>query len=114
MRDVLVAMFAFMMNPGPVTISGKFKYVFLLYFHIKSSRSSCLSIFLVLVKSTRRCKSLSFLFYADKSKLSSFSTQKGYPVVVRCTNLPIHIRNGEGIGGGMVIGWLPIVNNDWS
>jgi hypothetical protein len=28
---------------------------------------------------------------------------------VRCANLPISIRNGEGFGGGRVVGWLPIV-----
>jgi hypothetical protein len=30
--------------------------------------------------------------------------------MVRCANLPVHIRNGEGIGGGRVVGWLPIVS----
>lgn len=50
-----------------------------------------------------------FIIYADKTKLSSFGTQKGYPVIARCANLPVHIRNNEGIGGGTVIGWLPIV-----
>ncbi|KAI0271244.1 hypothetical protein BC834DRAFT_818216 [Gloeopeniophorella convolvens] len=52
------------------------------------------------------------ILYADKTKLSSFGTQKGYPVVVRCANLPAEIRNGEGIGGGCVVGWLPIVSDD--
>ena len=47
--------------------------------------------------------------YADKSKLSSFGTKKGYPVVVRCANLPVSLRNGNGLGGGRVVGWLPIV-----
>jgi hypothetical protein len=41
--------------------------------------------------------------------LSSFGTQKGYPVIARCANLPSEIRNGKGIGGGIVVGWLPIV-----
>jgi hypothetical protein len=30
--------------------------------------------------------------------------------VARCANLPIDIRNGEGVGGGRVVGWLPIVS----
>jgi hypothetical protein len=30
--------------------------------------------------------------------------------MVRCANLPTNIRNGEGIGGGRVVGWLPIVS----
>lgn len=36
-------------------------------------------------------------------------TRKGYPVYVRCANLPSDIRNGEGVGGGRLVGWLPIV-----
>ncbi|KAG1725468.1 hypothetical protein EDD22DRAFT_982843 [Suillus occidentalis] len=42
-----------------------------------------------------------FILYADKTKLSSFGTVKGYPVV-----------NGEAFGGGRVVGWLPIVPED--
>ncbi|KAJ3879833.1 hypothetical protein F5051DRAFT_438442 [Lentinula edodes] len=55
---------------------------------------------------------LCIVFYADKSKLSSFGTAKGYPVIVRCANLPMDIRNGSGIAGGRVVGWLPIVSED--
>lgn len=51
-----------------------------------------------------------FILYADKTKLSNHGTVKGYPVVVCCANLPVHIRNGEGFGGGRVVGWLPIVS----
>ena len=47
--------------------------------------------------------------YADKSKLSSFGTQKGYPVMARVINLPVKIRNGKGVGGARVVGWLPVV-----
>ncbi|KAI6137977.1 hypothetical protein BKA82DRAFT_4333666 [Pisolithus tinctorius] len=50
-----------------------------------------------------------FILYADKTRLSSHGTVKGYPMVVRCANLPVHIRNGERYGGGCVVGWLPIV-----
>ncbi|TFY65027.1 hypothetical protein EVJ58_g2245 [Rhodofomes roseus] len=51
-----------------------------------------------------------FIVYADKTKLSSFGTQKGYPVMVRCAQLPIEIRNGNGIGGGAIVGWLPVID----
>ena len=34
----------------------------------------------------------------------------GYPVLVRLGNLPVHIRNGKGLGGGELVGWLPIVS----
>ncbi|KAG1761725.1 hypothetical protein EDD22DRAFT_619601 [Suillus occidentalis] len=57
-------------------------------------------------------KPLAFILYADKAKLSSFGHAKGYPVVARCANLPIGIRNGEGLGGGRIVGWLPIVKED--
>lgn len=49
------------------------------------------------------------ILYADKSKLSTFGTQQGYPVIARCANLPADIRNGRGVGGGCIVGLLPIV-----
>ncbi|KAG2144311.1 hypothetical protein DEU56DRAFT_870425 [Suillus clintonianus] len=55
-----------------------------------------------------------FILYADKTKLSSHGTVKGYPVVAHCANLPVDIRNGEGIGGGRVVGWLPIIDEEAS
>ncbi|KAF5380684.1 hypothetical protein D9757_007079 [Collybiopsis confluens] len=55
---------------------------------------------------------LCIIFYADKSKLSSFGTAKGYPVIARLANLPIEIRNGAGLGGGRVVGWHPIVREE--
>ncbi|KAI0754076.1 hypothetical protein C8Q80DRAFT_1296322 [Daedaleopsis nitida] len=51
-----------------------------------------------------------FILYADKTKLSSFGSQKGYPVVARLANLPCDVRNGDGYGGGQVVGFLPIVS----
>jgi hypothetical protein len=56
-------------------------------------------------------KPLCIIIYADKTRLSSFGTAKGYPVIACCGNLPISIRNGKGVGGGRVVGWLPIVSN---
>ncbi|KAI5994281.1 hypothetical protein F5J12DRAFT_785841 [Pisolithus orientalis] len=50
-----------------------------------------------------------FILYADKTQLSSHGTVKGYPMVVICANLPVHICNGEQYSGGCVVGWLPIV-----
>ena len=47
--------------------------------------------------------------YADKTRLSSFGTEKGYPVMARILNLPVEIRNSNGIGGARVVGWLPVV-----
>ncbi|TFK17579.1 hypothetical protein FA15DRAFT_661341 [Coprinopsis marcescibilis] len=56
-------------------------------------------------------KPLPFIFYSDKTQLSSFGTVKAYPVFVRLANLPIVIRNGseECLGGGRIVAWLPIV-----
>lgn len=50
------------------------------------------------------------IMYADKTNLSSFGTAKGYPVVARIGNFLVDIRNGEGAGGGQLVGWLPIVS----
>ncbi|KAK0436805.1 uncharacterized protein EV420DRAFT_1281073 [Desarmillaria tabescens] len=57
-------------------------------------------------------KPLYIILYADKTRLSSFGTAQGYPVVARCGNLPIHIRNGKGVGGGRVVSWLPVIKED--
>ncbi|KAJ7841566.1 hypothetical protein B0H14DRAFT_3693937 [Mycena olivaceomarginata] len=48
-------------------------------------------------------KLLPFILYADKAKLSSFGTQKGYPVVARLANVVI---------SGQIVGWLPVVEED--
>ncbi|KIK16350.1 hypothetical protein PISMIDRAFT_15886 [Pisolithus microcarpus 441] len=47
---------------------------------------------------------LLFILYVNKVKLLSFGQQKGYPIVACLANLPVLIQNGEGIGGGRVIG----------
>ncbi|KAG1850262.1 hypothetical protein C8R48DRAFT_778238 [Suillus tomentosus] len=57
-------------------------------------------------------KPLAFILYTNKTKLSSFGTARGYPVVARLANLPTDICNGEGIGGGYIVGWLPIVKEE--
>ncbi|KAG2034409.1 hypothetical protein BDR03DRAFT_1067511, partial [Suillus americanus] len=57
-------------------------------------------------------KPLAFILYADKTKLSSFGSAKGYPVVAQLANLPTDIRNGQGMGGGYIVGWLPVVKED--
>ena len=60
-------------------------------------------------KLPKNAKPLFLIIYADKSRLSSFGTAKGYSVIARLANLPDFFRNGEGIGGGEIVGWLPIV-----
>ncbi|KAG2142230.1 uncharacterized protein EDB93DRAFT_1241592 [Suillus bovinus] len=58
-------------------------------------------------------KLLAFILYVDKSKLSSFGNQKGYPIIARIANLPVHIHNSNTVlGGGRVVGWLPIIAED--
>ena len=49
-----------------------------------------------------------FIIYADKTKLSSFGTQKGYPWVVALCNLDESVRSGAGPGASAVVGWLPV------
>ncbi|KIP01685.1 hypothetical protein PHLGIDRAFT_80257, partial [Phlebiopsis gigantea 11061_1 CR5-6] len=55
-------------------------------------------------------KPLGIILYADKSKISSFGTQQGYPVVARIANVDSSIRNGRGMGGGRIVGFLPVVS----
>ncbi|KAG2011541.1 hypothetical protein CC2G_011648 [Coprinopsis cinerea AmutBmut pab1-1] len=43
------------------------------------------------------------ILYADKTKLSSIGTQKGYPVYTQCPNLPAELRNGVGLAGGRMV-----------
>ncbi|KAJ7508184.1 hypothetical protein B0H11DRAFT_1848468 [Mycena galericulata] len=57
-------------------------------------------------------KPVCFVLYADKSKLSSFGTQKAYAVVARLANIPNSIRNSTRFGGGQVVGHQPIVKDD--
>ncbi|KAJ7783949.1 hypothetical protein DFH07DRAFT_764319 [Mycena maculata] len=57
-------------------------------------------------------KPVCYVIYADKSKLSSFGTQKAYAVVARLANIPIAIRNSDRFGGGQVVGHQPIVKDD--
>ena len=54
---------------------------------------------------------LFIIVYANKSHLSSFGAVKGYPVVAHLANLDDPICNGESIGGGEIVGWLPIVGH---
>jgi len=49
--------------------------------------------------------------YADKTQLSSFGKAKGYPVMARILNLPVEVRNSDGVGGARVVGWLPVVRS---
>ncbi len=43
-------------------------------------------------------------------QLSSFGTVQAYPVIAQLANLESFIRNGTGIDGGTVVGWLLIVS----
>ncbi|KAG1771692.1 hypothetical protein EV702DRAFT_1048909 [Suillus placidus] len=49
------------------------------------------------------------ILYADKTHLTSSGHVKAFLVIA---NLPVYIRNGDGIGGGHMVGWLPIVPTD--
>ncbi|TFK20456.1 hypothetical protein FA15DRAFT_646974 [Coprinopsis marcescibilis] len=55
---------------------------------------------------------LGIILYADKTELSSFGTAKGYPVYAKIANLQSDVRNGKGLGGGQLVGWLPVVVDD--
>ncbi|KAJ7243981.1 hypothetical protein C8J57DRAFT_1452331 [Mycena rebaudengoi] len=53
-----------------------------------------------------------YIIYADKSKLSTFGTQKGYPIIARLANMVVSIRNSNDWGGGQIVGWLPVIEED--
>jgi len=59
-------------------------------------------------------KPLCITLYADKTRLSSFGTAQGYPIMAQLNNLPQDIRNGKGLGSTQVVGWLPIVSEEES
>ncbi|KAH9848281.1 hypothetical protein C2E23DRAFT_739970 [Lenzites betulinus] len=55
---------------------------------------------------------LGYEIYADKTRLSSFGTQKGYPIMARISNLPSDIRKSDRFGGAEVVGFLPLVEQE--
>ena len=55
-------------------------------------------------------KPLSIILWSDKSKLSTFGTKVGHPIVACIGNLDASIRNGGGLGGGRVVGFIPVVS----
>ncbi|KAJ7814185.1 hypothetical protein B0H13DRAFT_2140479 [Mycena leptocephala] len=57
-------------------------------------------------------KTCFYIIYADKAKLSSFGTQKGYPIIARLGNIFIGLRNSTEWGGGQIVGWLPIIDDE--
>ncbi|KAJ7102054.1 hypothetical protein C8R44DRAFT_747072 [Mycena epipterygia] len=57
-------------------------------------------------------KALGLIVYADKSKLSTFGTEKPYAVVARVANILVPIRNSTQFGGGQVVGHQPVVKDD--
>ncbi|KAI0691219.1 hypothetical protein BC835DRAFT_1307562 [Cytidiella melzeri] len=57
-------------------------------------------------------KPLAIILWADTSVLSTFGTQKGHYIVACHGNLPMSIRNGNYVGGGRVVGFVPIVRAD--
>lgn len=56
-------------------------------------------------------KPLGLIIYTDKTKLSSFGSVTGYPVIASIANLPSDIRHGTGLGANCVVGWLPVVGS---
>ncbi|KAG6915116.1 hypothetical protein DXG01_013213 [Tephrocybe rancida] len=57
-------------------------------------------------------KPICITLYADKTKLSSFGTTTGYPIIAQIHNLPDYILNGKGLGASQVVGWLPVIADE--
>ncbi|KAI0796362.1 hypothetical protein BC629DRAFT_1734435 [Irpex lacteus] len=63
-----------------------------------------------ILKTDTEGKPLGLIIWADKNKLSTFGTQKGHPIVVRLSNIDATVRNGLGVGGGRIVGMVPMIN----
>ena len=94
------SLFVLLMSLGWLMPSGTFKYVVWCMFF----RTDVLKMMLQSQLPMDR-KLLAFILYADKAKLSTFGSQKGYLVIVRLANLPTSMQNGESFAGGRVVGW---------
>lgn len=57
-------------------------------------------------------KPLCYVFYADKTKLSSTGNEKGHPFTGKIVNFGADIYNSNGPAGAQIFGWLPIVSFD--
>ncbi|KAK1216916.1 hypothetical protein PQX77_020441 [Marasmius sp. AFHP31] len=58
-------------------------------------------------------KPLAYIIYSDKTRLSSFGSAMGYPVVARIANIEDGVRNSNiNVGGGRVIGWINVIPDD--
>ncbi|KAF8145837.1 hypothetical protein K438DRAFT_1781554 [Mycena galopus ATCC 62051] len=58
-------------------------------------------------------KLVGLIIYVDKSKLSTFGTEKAYAVVARVANIAVSVRNSNNqFGGGQVVGHQPVVKED--
>ncbi|KAJ7280986.1 hypothetical protein C8J57DRAFT_1564409 [Mycena rebaudengoi] len=57
-------------------------------------------------------KTLSLYNLCRQSKASTFGTQKGYPIIARLVNMVVSIRNSNDWGGGQIVGWLPVIEED--
>ncbi|KAJ8072101.1 hypothetical protein PM082_015659 [Marasmius tenuissimus] len=55
-------------------------------------------------------KPLAYIVYSDKTRLLSFGSATGYPVIARIANIDNAVQNSNiNIGGGRVIGWIDII-----
>ncbi|KAG1842596.1 hypothetical protein F4604DRAFT_1689833 [Suillus subluteus] len=70
-----------------------------------------MSLYYFVVTTPLGAKPLAYILYADKTKLSSFGTAKGYPVY-SSSKLTDCNSKWAGEGGGYVVGWLPIVKDE--
>ncbi|KAF9034142.1 hypothetical protein BJ165DRAFT_1356801, partial [Panaeolus papilionaceus] len=73
--------------------------------------ANCFWDFQSLLPDSKDCKPLGLILYADTTLLSSFGTEKAHPVILCCANLLSEICNSDGIGGGIVVGWLPMLES---
>jgi hypothetical protein len=91
---------ALSMNHGQLTTGGASRYVLINMFDFNECQTDAIVLFYHQSSLPNNGVPFAIILYADKTHLSSSGAVKGYPVIACCANLPIDIRNQDGIGGG--------------
>ncbi|KAJ7195421.1 hypothetical protein C8J57DRAFT_1646956 [Mycena rebaudengoi] len=50
--------------------------------------------------------------FNPRSPVPKRQSSKGYPIIARLANMVVSIRNSNDWGGGQIVGWLPVIEED--
>ena len=102
------ALSVYMTNRAPLSAGGIFKSV-KVYCHSNLSDRNTLAVQDELPHDAKRSHCFFPLhLWMDKAKVSK--KVRKHPIVLRAACLPSSIRNGSGNGGGVLIGYMPVVS----